>query len=117
MKRTIVLLVALTSCATVPGGGAPAPEGVHLEVIGRVVRACASSRPQPNEMVTVRAAGELDTLDTTRTDASGAFSFRVIAPGRRPALLIEAAGKKALARYAFGEGGTLVAEVRLPCEG
>lgn len=116
MKHALLFVLCFTGCATVPlAAGDPAGLGVPVQVVGHVVSACGAPRPQPNEPVTVRAAGELEALDATRTDASGAFSFKVVSPSRRPSLLIEAGGKKALARQPF-EGGTLVAEVRLPCE-
>jgi hypothetical protein len=112
------MLVMLSACASapiVPGSGA---EGVPLEVVGHVTRACAVSEPQPNVAVTLRAAGELDALGTTQTDANGAFRFSVVAPSKlSDRLLIEAQGARTRATQRFSADRTLVAEVRVPCQG
>ncbi len=79
--------------------------------------ACRPADAQPREHVTLRAAGELDALDTTRTDESGAFHFRVMTsdePGS--SLFIEARGYKALARPQGNAKDVRVAELTLPCE-
>lgn len=109
MKRVLALLV-LCSCATVPIVGEE-PSGEPVEVTGRVVSACGPSEPLPREPVAIRAAGELEVLDSTETDAQGAFSFRV---SQKPPLFIEARGVKAVAKPARRG---LVAELVLPCTG
>ena len=83
-------------------------------VVGHVVSACGPE-PLPREPVAIRAAGELEVLDSTETDAHGAFSFRVQQRGDVVApLFIEARGSRTVARPARRG---LVAELVLPCTG
>ena len=108
-------LLVVTACATVPVAG----EEPSVEVSGRVVSACGPSEPVALEPVAVRVAGELEVLDSTQTDASGAFSFRVLPKGDVAApLFIEARGVRTVAKQPteLGKKG-LVAELVLPCRG
>ena len=111
--RPLMLAFVLCSCATVPvseaGGGEP------VEVNGHVLSACGADEPVAQEPVAVRVAGELEVLDSTQTDASGAFSFRVAPKGDVVApLFIEARGVRTVAKPA--KRG-LIAELVLPCTG
>ncbi len=111
MKRLLALLV-LCSCASAPVvADEPAVTAEAVEVSGHVVSACGPSEPLQREPVAIRAAGELEVLDSTETDAHGAFTFRV---SQKPPLFIEARGVKAIAKPARRG---LVAELVLPCTG
>ena len=110
MKRFLVAIL-LAGCATVPVSG-DSPPGEPVEVVGHVISACGSD-PLVREPVAARIAGELEVLDSTETDAEGAFSFRVVPKGDvTAALFVEARGVKTIAKS--GKRG-LVAELVLPC--
>jgi hypothetical protein len=120
MRRLLLPMMLLSACATVPvtPGEPLSGDRVEVEVVGQVTRACPVAEPGSNLAVTLRQAGELDALDTTRTDASGAFHFKVRTQNSLTApLLIEAQGVRALATQRSSATRNLVAEVRLPCAG
>jgi hypothetical protein len=115
MYRFSLLLSLLAGCATVStaGQGSAPP----IEVIGHVTTTCAATGSQPREPVTLRAAGVLDALDTTRTDSSGAFHFRVIPPDDPDeTLFVESRGQKAFVRPESNTKDVRVAELTLPCD-
>lgn len=118
MKRILAWALLSTGCAAVPlvPSEAASAEKVDLEVVGQVTDACHVSEAQPARIVILRAAGELDALATTRTDARGGYRFQVAAPptaARR--LYIETDGRKALAHQRYGAERALVADLNLPC--
>ena len=120
MRRFTLLWVAVSGCAGLPvaGDGPNLAARLPVEVVGHVSRSCPVSEPQSRESVALRAAGEPDALETTQTDASGAFSFRVVPPGDLTApLFIEARGVRALAKQRLNSKQSLVAELTLPCGG
>ncbi len=101
----------MAGCAGVQHGSSEQPQ---VEVVGHVTTTCAT---QGQKSVTLRAAGELDALDTTQTDAQGAFKFS-FAPKFDPkaTIFIEADGHKAIARPQSNAKNVLVAELTLPCQ-
>jgi hypothetical protein len=114
--RTLALLL-LAGCASAAlVADEPAVASEPVEVNGHVVSACGPSEPLPREPVAIRAAGELEVLGSTETDASGSFSFRVSPPKSdvAPSLFIEARGVKTVAKQARRG---LVAELVVPCTG
>jgi hypothetical protein len=113
--RWALMAVALGACATAPVVTDQPAAGEPVEVSGHVVSACGPE-PLPREPVAIRAAGELEVLDSTETDASGAFSFRVAPPAGDVVapLVIEARGVRTVAKQARRG---LVAELVLPCTG
>lgn len=117
MRSVLIAVVFLSGCATVPIAGSAGEAVQPVEVSGHVTQACAVANGQANVTVTLRAAGELEALATAVTDGTGAFSFKVQPPSAHAKLLVEARGRKALAMPPYIEGGALVAELRLPCEG
>ena len=85
-----------------------------MQVVGHVTSSCPA---QVQKSVTLRAAGELEALDTTKTDESGAFKFNVAPTFDRAAtIFIEADGHKAIARPQTNAKNVLVAELTLPCQ-
>jgi hypothetical protein len=119
--RSLLVAFCVTGCATltVTADDAASTDGAPIEVSGHVVSACGASEPVAQEPVAVRVAGDLEVLDSTQTDASGAFSFRVAPRGEvAPPLFIEARGVRAVARQSteLGRRG-LVGELVLPCTG
>lgn len=115
MKHLLALLLCC-SCASAPlASDEPVTAtGEPVEVVGRVVSACGPE-PLNKEPVAIRAAGELEVLDSTETDAHGAFSFRVTQrTDVATPLFIEARGARTVAKPARRG---LVAELVLPCTG
>lgn len=117
MVRSLLITMLLAGCAGVSGGARGSSSRAPVEVVGRVTDACRGAQAQPSESVTLRAEGEPDALDTTQTDESGAFRFRVVPP-EDPAsgLFIEARGHKALVKPPARAQDVRVAELTLPCE-
>ncbi len=113
MKKVLLSLVVLSGCA---GVGLRGESEAVVEVVGHVTNGCHVAGAQPQEQVTLRAAGELDAVATTQTDSTGAFSFVVPSDAKRK-LYIEARGKKALATSRSDTTRKLVAELALPCRG
>ncbi|MFT3837449.1 MAG: hypothetical protein QM723_10690 [Myxococcaceae bacterium] len=113
MFRSLTILILMAGCATVPSAGS-SENGAPVEVVGHVTSSCAAPA---EKSVTLRAAGEIEPLETTKTDASGAFKFSV-APKFDPkaTIFIEADGHKAVARPQSNAKNLLVAELTLPCE-
>ena len=109
MFRSILIPISmLVGCATVSTSGDKA-----VEVVGQVTKCAAPVQ----KSVTLRAAGEVDALDTQQTDEKGSFKFSV-APQLDPkaTIFIEADGHKAVARPQTNSKNVLVAELTLPCE-
>ena len=118
MNKLLPILMLLSACATgsaARGGGAA--DDAAIEVVGHVTNTCHVAGAQPLEQVTLRAAGELDAIGTTQTDATGAFTFVVPAGDSKRKLYIEARGKKAMANQRYEASRSLVAELTLPCRG
>ena len=114
--KHVLLTMVFCSCASAPlmADEPAATTGEPVEVVGRVVSACGPE-PLNKEPVAIRAAGELEVLDSTETDAHGAFTFRVTQRTDVAApLFIEARGSRTVAKPARRG---LVAELVLPCTG
>jgi hypothetical protein len=115
MKMALTLVVLCCGCAAAPVRSGEAVDEASFEVTGHVTNGCHIAQAQPRESVTLRAAGELDAVATTQTDATGAFSF-VVPPGdAKRKFYIEARGSKAMAVSRYDSSRTLVAELTLPC--
>jgi hypothetical protein len=115
MKLPLIFCLGLWvgACATLPLPDENAPMA-SVEVQGHVTS--CSTTPLSEEPVKLWSAGELDALDSTRTDSEGAFWFKVeTAQSNLPSLLIEARGVRA--RATPNAKGKLVAELVLPCGG
>lgn len=113
-----LLVLALAGCASVPLA-ADERAGDPVEVRGHVTSTCGPAEPVALEPVAIRVAGELEVLDSTQTDSSGAFRFHVVPKGQVAApLFIEARGVRTVAKPAvdLAKRG-LVAELVLPCTG
>lgn len=112
MRTLLVSLALLCSCASTPQvADEAAASTTQVEVVGKVVSACGPE-PLQREPVALRAAGELEVLSSTETDAHGDFRFDVVAP--LTPLFIEARGVKTVAKPT--KRG-LIAELVLPCTG
>jgi hypothetical protein len=115
MKNALPFLMLFSACATAPIRSTGAVDEASFEVTGHVTNGCHVPGAQPQEQVTLRAAGELDAVATTQTDSTGAFSF-VVPPGdAKRKFYIESRGKKAMANARYDSMRTLVAELTLPC--
>ena len=113
MKWILPIVLFSAGCATV---SKQTTAGVPVEVHGHVTRVCAVPQPQSQVQVTLRAAGELEPLETTVTDASGAFVFHTRAPGQSTlGLFVEVKGVRAKAVQGFNANNELVADLTLPC--
>jgi hypothetical protein len=113
MLRSFMCLLLLAGCAGVQHASSSSDQP-QVEVVGHVTNACAAPK---QKSVTLRAAGELEALDITQTDESGAFKFSV-APKLDPkaTIFVEADGHKAIARPQSNAKNVLVAELMLPCQ-
>jgi len=109
MLRSLTIILLMAGCA----GVSQSTKGPPVEVVGQVTRCAAPA----HQSVTLRAAGELEALDTTNTYEKGAFKFSVDkAFDRAATIFIEADGHKAVARPQSNAKNLLVAELTLPCE-
>jgi hypothetical protein len=104
--RLIPAFIVLASCATLSSGAGQTHETV---TVSGHVRACSAP-----VAVTVRVAGELDTLGETLTDGEGAFQLEVDKARAELGLLVESKGVRAVARPVAKQ---LVAELAVPCGG
>lgn len=103
--RFIPAFIVLASCATLSLTEGQSHEKV---TVSGHVRSCAPVA------VTVRVAGELDTLGETLTDGEGAFQLEVDKARADLGLLVESKGVRAVARPVAKQ---LVAELAVPCGG
>jgi hypothetical protein len=103
--RLISACIVLASCATLSSSEGQSHETV---VVTGHVRSCA------RVPVTVRVAGELETLGETLTDGEGAFQLEVDKARAQLGLLVESKGVRAVAKPVARQ---LVAELDAPCGG